>query len=255
MQVEELSNRLPRDVVTWLRSVAAEKGCSLSEVLSELIRRERKRRHLDDAMTAWEQEHGPVTAAERAEARRVFEAQDRARSPLTGDALSVAMRWVGLRLSSSAAPSGNVTASPERILVSAVHEAMRTPGPIDYRLLAVIAQWFDVHGGAIDVGEIGRLAQVLAPLGQDPDLFSAFFSGIAHARRDDARYRALAERFGGGERYLSPLPVELAAASIAKLGEDARFVGSRLRVDAKMLRRRASDVDDADALRARGVIR
>jgi len=144
--------------------------------------------------------------------------------------------------------NGTATAPPpEQVIVSAVTEAI----PRDLRTLSVVTTWLDVHSARVHVAELTRFLEVGVAACRDPECFAAYWSGVAHWKRGDARWAKVAARFKGANVYLSGLPAELEEAQIARKGEDPRFLGSRLRVPLGLLRDRPADVDDPTTLARR----
>ena len=137
--------------------------------------------------------------------------------------------------------------APEQVIVSAVAEAI----PSDLRTLSVVTTWLGVHGARVHVAELARYLDVGAAACRDPERFAAYWSGVAHWQRSDARWAKIAKRFQGPAVFLSGLPAALEEAQIARKGEDPRFAGSRLRVPRGMLRDRLADVDDPATLSGR----
>jgi hypothetical protein len=164
---------------------------------------------------------------------------------LRGAELEQSLRAVGLRLGTSRA--GSASPAPERVIVSAVAEAI----PNDLRTLSVVTTWLGVHAARVQVAELARYLDAGAAACRDPQRFAAYWSGVAYWQRSDARWAKVAKQFTGPAVYLSGLPAALEDAQIARKGEDPRFVGSRLRVPLGMLRDRVADVDDPATLSGR----
>ena len=80
MATKKVTVTLPTDLIELVNNAAAEAGVPVSRFVSSALERELRRR-LGFALVAeweaeWEAEHGPITAAERAEVRAMMAAAD-----------------------------------------------------------------------------------------------------------------------------------------------------------------------------------
>lgn len=160
---------------------------------------------------------------------------------LTGDALDAAIRGIGLRLGPASAAS-SVPTDIELTLVSAVEDSL----PTDYRTLGVIAAWLEVHHAHVNVPRLLRLVG----RGELTPVARAYWASVgAWLGRRDKRWQTLARVYSGPRVSLED--PEITAMQIARVGEDPRFAGTPLRIHAKLLRSRSSDVDTPTQLAAR----
>lgn len=152
-------------------------------------------------------------------------------STLHGAALNAAMRALGMRLGASASRASK---DIELTLVSVAAEAL----PHDYRVLGVLLAWLEVHQGRVNLPRLLRFVEVLC----ERSLERAWWAAVgAWQGRVDARWRTLGRVYDG--EALSLEDADVTDLQIRRNGEDPRFVGSPLRVHAKLLRSRTADVE------------
>lgn len=150
---------------------------------------------------------------------------------LRGGELLASMRALGMRLGGAAA---GASMDMELTLVSASLEAL----PRDFRALGVLMAWLEVHQAHVNVPRLLRFADELSK----DSLARAWWSAVGTwLGRTDARWKTLARLYHGP--VISLDDADITALQIQRAGEDPRFLGSRLRVHAKLLRSRAADVE------------
>ncbi len=135
---------------------------------------------------------------------------------------------------------GNPSAPVEESLVYASEAGMDTH---DLRVLAILTTWVEVHFAQINADRLVRC--VSEPLSER---VRAYWAAIAMRLSKDRRFARLKRCYAGPPIDLLPVGN---AFQIARRGEDARFVGSTLRVPAGTLRDRAADVLSPKALISR----
>lgn len=146
--------------------------------------------------------------------------------------LDAAMRSIGMRVGT---PSQNCkSADIEVTLVSVAAAAL----PTDYRLLSVLTTWFDVHHARVNVPRLHRMISQKTEL----PLLCAFWSAVGSwLERSDARWNVFTKQYAGNPLELED--PEITELQLQRLGPDPRFAGSALRIHAKLLRLRPSDVE------------
>ena len=156
----------------------------------------------------------------------------------SGADLDQAMRSIGLRVGRGE-PHKGMSSDIELVLAAVACEAL----PKDYRLLGVLAAWLELHHARVNVPRLGR---ILRHASSDV-LVLAWWGAVGHwLAKEDIRWRAL-ERLYEGPRLDLDDP-EITALQVELGGEDPRFAGGPLRVHAKLLRSRASDVEQPHEL-------
>jgi len=155
--------------------------------------------------------------------------------------LDAALRSLGMRVGST--PASRQPADIELTLTSAVEQAL----PRDYRLLAVLVTWLEIHRARLNVPRLGRVAKGNAA---GRPLVSAFWAAIGNwLGPQDTRWLAMKRLYVG--KTLDLDDAEITAMQLQRAGEDPRFAGTPLRVHAKLLRSRTADVDTSEQLAAR----
>ena len=146
---------------------------------------------------------------------------------LQGEPLTSAMIGIGMNFSGQAAPNQNI----ENTLLAASVAGMVEE---DYRVLAVLMSWLEVHSQWINAD---RLTQLV--LADSSPRVRGFWTAVAKWLGKDRRFGRLAKA------YVGP-PMDLLAAGtdfhLHRSGEDPRFVTGPLRVPKAVLRDRPSDV-------------
>jgi hypothetical protein len=155
--------------------------------------------------------------------------------------LDAALRDIGVRLRRAGGAAETVEADIERTLVSGARAAL----PLDFRLLGLLVAWLEVHHKHVNVPKLLRLARAdVRPIAR------AWWSAVgAWLGRQDARWKALTTLYRG-----EPLDLddpEVTVLQLRRVGADARFAGTTLRVAQKLLRARHSDVEDPVLLASR----
>lgn len=154
------------------------------------------------------------------------------RSPLpatlfAGDQLTGRMVGIGMNFAAPAIPDANI----EDTLVAASVEGIERN---DFRVLAVLTTWLGVHSPQINVD---RLFRIVAS--QESKRVRAFWAAVARWKGTDRRFARVARVHRGNAIDLLPTGTDF---QIRRRGEDVRFVASKLRVPAGVLRDRAADV-------------
>ena len=144
-----------------------------------------------------------------------------------GEQLTRAMVSIGMRFAANAEDEANV----EDTLYFAAIEGMEAG---DLRVLAVLVTWFGVHHARINVDRLTKLVDEQAPVRA-----RALWSALAMWQAKDRRYARLAALHRGARLDLLATGTDF---QLRRHGEDARFVGTCLRVPANVLRDRAEDV-------------
>jgi len=147
---------------------------------------------------------------------------------LTRDMVGIGMNFAG---------DANDDAPIEETLVLATELGIEDH---DFRVLAVLTTWIDVHQKHINVD---RLARCVAEHPSERVL--AYWAAVAMWLKKDRRFARFAKLYQGPARHLLPVGTDF---QIARRGEDERFEGSPLRVPAGTLRDRAADVLSPESL-------
>ncbi len=144
-------------------------------------------------------------------------------------------RMVGIGLNFAAEPE--VDADIESTLVFASISGMEQDS---LRTLSVLTTWLGVHHAHVNADRLIRLVGE-----QSSERVRAYWAAIAHWLKKDRRFARL-------ESFYEGTPVDLLMTGtefqIKRRGEDERFVGSKLRVPAGVLRDRTADVLAPDML-------
>ena len=151
---------------------------------------------------------------------------------LFGSELTEAMIGIGMNFSGRKAKNANI----EDTLLAASQEGIERA---DYRVLAVLVTWIDVHYKWINADRLIRLVE------NSSKRIRAFWASVAIWKSNDSRFTRLAKLYDGrrvtllstGTTYL-----------VKKNGEDDRFKGTALRVPANTLRDRKQDVATPSSL-------
>lgn len=152
----------------------------------------------------------------------------------TGLELTRDLVGIGFNLGGEGQP-----ANIEDTLVAASIEGLERD---DLRVLSLLVDWLDAHLERVNADRLQRLVPQVAA-----ERVQAFWSAVATWKHQDVRLRSL--------RRLKGQSVELLrvgnAFQLARRGEDERFVGTRLKVPAGVLRHREHDVLSPAALAKR----
>ena len=136
------------------------------------------------------------------------------------------MAGIGMRFAVEPAPERNI----EDTLTWAAAEGMSHD---DLRVLGVLVTWIEVHGAAVNVDRLTRLAAL------EPPRMQAFWSAVAAWRAKDRRFARLARVYKGPRVNVLAIGTDF---QIRRHGEDPRFVSGPLVVPANLLRARPDDV-------------
>ncbi len=146
----------------------------------------------------------------------------------TGEALTADMIAIGMRF---AAKASRKEPNIEDTLVSAsiegvVHE--------DFRVLSLLVDWFGIHFERVNADRLIKLVHLIKE-----DRVKFFWAAIAQWQKQDWRFKKL-------QKVQTKSRLELLGVGtsfqIERHGEDERFVGTALRVPAKLLRHRPEDI-------------
>ena len=144
-----------------------------------------------------------------------------------GEALSRAMAGVGMAI--AAEPDYSVPIEDTLMAVSIAgmqHDQLRE--------LALLTTWWTVHATFVNADRLYELVGLHAS-----ERLRAYWSALASTRRTDPRFRRFAGLAPTGEHHLLRAG---SAFQLSRRGEDARFVGSQLKVPEGVLRDRVGDV-------------
>ena len=149
---------------------------------------------------------------------------------LQGEELTAAMAGIGMGFAAKPMANANI----EDTLLAASVEALERD---DLRVLAVLVTWLRIHHAWVNADRL--LRAVRAHEGPRVRAFWAAVGSWLGGARRDRRFTRFAELYRGPR-------VDLLAAGtefhVRRVGEDARFAGTALRVPAGVLRDRDSDV-------------
>ena len=143
------------------------------------------------------------------------------------ESLTRDMAGIGMNLGGRANHEANI----EDTLFRASGEGMDRG---DLRVLAVLTTWLGPHGARVNVDRIRKLVEA-----SGSPRTRAYWAAVGRWLAKDRRYARLGSLYRG-----EPLDILDVGTSfqIRRHGEDARFIGSSLRVPANVLRDRSSDV-------------
>lgn len=145
-----------------------------------------------------------------------------------GEALTADMVAIGMRF---AANKAQATPNIEDTLVAASLEGVQQE---DYRVLSLLVDWFGIHFERVNVDRLTKMVKSIS----DPRV-KAFWAALAQWKKQDWRLKKLQKVYS---KKRLDLMGEGGAFQIERHGEDARFTGTVLRVPAKLLRHRPTDV-------------
>lgn len=146
---------------------------------------------------------------------------------LTGEALTQAMVGIGILFSKPATPNPNI----EDTLLAASIEGMERE---DFRVLAALTTWIEVHHLWINADRLIRLVQDCPG-----ERVRAFWCSVGTWLEKDRRFAKLTGVYAGPRLDLLPTGTEF---HIQRAGEDPRFQHGPLKVPGGILRDRKSDV-------------
>jgi hypothetical protein len=158
---------------------------------------------------------------------------------LRGETLTAAMVGIGMRFAAAGTADTNI----EDTLLAASVEGMEGG---DLRVLAVLVTWLRRHYARVNADRLFR-----AVAAYDGTRVRAFWAAVGGWLRTEIKDQRFA-RFTA--LYHGPRVDLLAVGSgfhVRRVGEDARFVGSALRVPANVLRDREADVLSPEELARR----
>jgi len=150
----------------------------------------------------------------------------RAQAP-SGDALTADLVGIGLLVGGEGSRDPNI----EDTLLAASVEGLEHG---DLRVLTVLVTWFGVHSGRVNADRLTRLVAL-----QESKRVRTFWSALARWRAVDRRFARLTGVYRGPRLDLLSTGTDF---QVARHGEDERFVGSKFRVPANLLRDRPGDV-------------
>ena len=146
----------------------------------------------------------------------------------SGENLTADMVAIGMRFAAS--PGTKEPNIEDTIIAASVEGIVRE----DYRVLSLLVDWFGVHFGRLNVDRLTKMVRLL-----EDKRVKAFWAALAQWQKQDWRFKKLQKVY---TRPRLDLMGEGTAFQIQRHGEDERFIGSVLRVPAKLLRRRVEDI-------------
>jgi uncharacterized protein (DUF2384 family) len=146
----------------------------------------------------------------------------------SGDDLTSDMVGIGMRFAASSPPK---EPNIENTLVAASIEGILKE---DYRVLSLLVDWLDIHIERVNVDRLTQLVML-----SEEQRVRAFWVAIAQWKKRDWRLKRLQKLHSGARVDLVAGGAEF---QIERYGEDERFAGTALRVPAKLLRHRPTDV-------------
>jgi len=156
--------------------------------------------------------------------------------PLDPNSLTAAMTGIGMNF----AAKPDLDAYIEDTLYSASLEGMEKD---DLRVLAVLVTWLEEHHRWINAD---RLYRVVSQSGLER--VRAFWSAVAQWQSKDRRFLRMTHLYAGPRIDLLRTGTDFL---LGRHGEDVRFRGTPLRIPAKVLRGRQSDILSSAALAIR----
>jgi hypothetical protein len=145
----------------------------------------------------------------------------------SGASLSAAMAGIGMAV----AASPNYDAVIEDTLLAVSIEGMEGD---QLRELGLLTAWWGVHAPFVNADRLFELVKSGAS-----ERVSVYWAALGATRKTDPRFRRFVALTPAVEHHLLRVG---GAFQLARRGEDARFVGSALRVPKGVLRERAADV-------------
>jgi hypothetical protein len=136
---------------------------------------------------------------------------------------------VGIGMLFAARPS--VEPNIEDTLLYASMEGMEGE---DYRVLSILCTWLTLHARWVNADRLVRLVSA-----QSSPRIRLFWAAFAHWQKGDRRFTRLRKLHRGERQNLLGTGADF---QLKRFGEDPRFKGSPLRVDARVLRDRVADV-------------
>ena len=157
---------------------------------------------------------------------------------LSGESLTSALIGIGVRFGGS---DPLIPPNIEDALYFGVLEAIEAP---DYRLLALLTDWFSIHSAAVNVDRLTKLVHKV-----ESSLVRAYWGAIGQSLMKDTRWKKMAQLAPSGRVDLFETGTDFLMGKHG--GEDERFAGTCLRVPKGTLRHRPEDILSPDALAAR----
>jgi hypothetical protein len=149
-------------------------------------------------------------------------------APKADDAtLTANMIGIGMLFAGEGNPNPNI----EDTLLHASAAAMEGD---DFRVLSVLCTWLGVHAERVNADRLVRVVSA-----QASPRIRVFWAAFAHWQCKDRRFHRLRRLHRGPRVDLLSVGQDF---QLKRFGEDVRFEGGPLRVDAKTLRQRLSDV-------------
>jgi hypothetical protein len=145
----------------------------------------------------------------------------------TGNELTSALIGIGINL------AGKKTKTEPNIEDTLLAASLEGIEKEDYRVLALLTSWLEVHHSRINADRLLQLAK------SQQSKVRAFWSSIGSWLHKDIRLKKLKSVYKGRRLDLISIGTDF---QIKKKGEDPRFMKSALRVPAKTLRNRKTDV-------------
>lgn len=146
---------------------------------------------------------------------------------LQGKALTAAMAGIGMNFAAAPSLDPNIE---DTLLAASVEGLVHD----DFRVLAVLMTWLEVHVAWINADRLTALAS------HHPSVrVRAFWSAVAIWHAKDRRFARMAKSYCGPRLDLFSTGTDF---RILRSGEDSRFTGGPLRIPGHALRDRKADV-------------
>lgn len=142
---------------------------------------------------------------------------------LTADMAAIGMRF-------AARPSAKEPNIEDTLIAASLEGVIHE----DYRVLSLLVDWFGIHVERVNVDRLVKIVSLLKE-----ERVKAFWAALAKWQQRDWRLRKLQKVY---RRPRIDLMGEGTEFQIKRHGEDERFMGTVLRVPAKLLRHRPEDI-------------
>ena len=146
----------------------------------------------------------------------------------SGEALTADMVAIGMRF--AATPSSKEPNIENTIVAASIEGIVHE----DYRVLSLLVDWFGVHLERVNVDRLTKMVRLLGD-----DRVKAFWAALAQWQKRDWRLKRLQKAYTKPRLELMGKGTSF---QIERYGEDERFDGTVLRIPAKLLRHRLTDI-------------